>query len=433
MKQRLISIVQKFNFITSVYEFVKAMLTPTTSDRTNKVNTLKGLSVLSRVLVLVGAFSNYTFVTNMCNDYFAYLLGTAYYINQILGVFAFFLVIACIDLTMAVFSQQVITSVFSRDTWRNIAAGTSTILLLGIVIFQCTASMHFSKAGNAAVIAQTYRHEKPKGQYKELIALDSAARAAKAEIQARWSSKIKAAQQKDEETLKDLKKQATQVVATARHEAARKYGSNPQYNHNKKGVQKMVDKAKKDSTAIMESYQVTADPLAYLQNNELNESAATFGKSRKELEESHTGDKMLHDTKMDGVLLIFSTFTSYSSLAAIFVIFIMVLIRMDSSVKKGKGGNDADDIDDNEQVRKIVKKLSEYITRFNDARTARPHPNLESLKTNGLKLIELYTELNTLDPKRFNSLMDKYGKERSKDIYLAKDIFQILANHQLVS
>ena len=104
---------------------------------------------------------------------------------------------------------------------------------------------------------------------------------------------------------------------------------------------------------------------------------------------------------------------------------------MSNTGKKNEGGDE--NTDDTDQVRKIVKKLSEYITRFNDARTARPHPNLESLKTNGLKLIELYTDLNTLDPKRFDSLMDKYKKDRSKDIFLAKDIYQILANHNLVS
>jgi len=420
MKDKILTIVQKFNFVTSVYDFVKAMLTPTTSERTNRVNTLKGLSVLSRVLVLVGGFSNFTFVTNMCNDYFAYLVGTAYYINQILGVLMFALVLACIDLTMAVFSQQVITSAFTRDTWRNIAGGVSTVLLLGIVIFQCTASMHFSKAGNAAVIAQTYKHEKPTGQYKELIALDSAARAAKAEIQGRWSSKIKAAQNKDEETLKDLKNQAAQVMKTARHEAAKKYGSNPQYEHNKKGVQKMIDKAKRDSSAIMEAYQVTAAPLTYLQNNEINESAATFGKSRKALEDSQQGDQALHDTKMEGVLLIFSQFTSYSSLAAIFVIFIMVLLRMSNTGKKNEGGSDGNDKE--EQVRKIVKQFSTYIQRFNDAINALPHPNIETAKTTGTKLIEMYTELNTLDPNHYRGLMKQYAYSKSHLIYSSSDI-----------
>jgi hypothetical protein len=402
--------------------FVKSMLSSNESDKRTEKLAIEALGFLSSVLITIGGLSNYTFITNICTDYYTHLLGTAYYANTIAAVGTFVLVFICVDVTMGVLARFVIKNLFTRETWTNIAGGVASLLLLGIVGLQVWASSTFSRTGNAAVVAQTYHSQAPKDHHSELIALDKSARSAKAEIIARWDKKIKDARDADDKQKKELQKQANNIMINARAESIRKYGANPQYKDNISRSAKLIAKAKKDSTNVMSKVVTTAAPLLILQNQEIDETSATFAKSRKALETAQESEFTLHSSKVTGAGLVFSQFTAWSSIAAVFVIFIIALLKLSGSSTANSSSGDGVD----GQVRKIIKKLSTYITRFNDAITARPHPNLEAAHTNGIKLIDLYTELNTLSPERYKSILKKYESVKQYEIYHPQDIFSKL-------
>jgi len=319
-------IAQKWGQIAA---FFSTFFTPAQTLDKSHAATVRALSLLSRVLICVGAFSNYTFIVHTCAGFFFELFGDAWYMNAIFAHVIFALCVFCIDLCMGVFAHHATMSLVSSVQQKAPTLALSGAILAFLAGLQCWGSMYFSSAGNSAVIAEKYEHRAPDNHAATLMRIDSTRRAALEGIRKSYSDRMKEASTKDDSELKRLTEQAAAITKNADLRIRQKltgFMGTPwgvgEYN-------KAMEKHRNDSTKIMSQYHPTASNIAFQMNSDLEATRSNFATQEQSEKDEHYRKSENYNATLSGVKLIFAKFASWSSLAALLVIVLLVLMTVD--------------------------------------------------------------------------------------------------------
>lgn len=326
MEKKTTWIAQKWGQIAA---FFSTFFTPAQTLDKSHAATVRALSLLSRVLICVGAFSNYTFIIHTCAGFFFELFGDAWYMNAIFAHVIFVLCVACIDLCMGVFAHHATMSFVASVQQKSPTLALSGAILAFLAGLQCWGSMYFSSAGNSAVIAEKYEHRAPDNHAAALMRIDSTRRNAMEGIRKSYSDRMKEASTKDAAELKRLTEQAAAITKNADLRIRQKltgFMGTPwgvgEYN-------KAMEKHRNDSTKIMSQYHPTASNIAFQMNSDLEATRSNFATQEQSEKDEHYRKTENHASTLAGVKLIFAKFTSWSSIAALLVIVLLVLMCFD--------------------------------------------------------------------------------------------------------
>lgn len=400
-------IAQKWGQIAA---FFSTFFTPAQTLDKSHAATVRALSLLSRVLICVGAFSNYTFIIHTCSGFFFELFGDAWYMNAIFAHVIFVLCVACIDLCMGVFAHHATMSFVASVQQKSPTLALSGAILAFLAGLQCWGSMYFSSAGNSAVIAEKYEHRAPDNHAAALMRIDSTRRAALEGIRKSYSDRMKEASTKDAAELKRLTEQAAAITKNADLRIRQKltgFMGTPwgvgEYN-------KAMEKHRNDSTKIMSQYHPTASNIAFQMNSDLEATRSNFATQEQSEKDEHYRKSENYNSTLAGVKLIFAKFTSWSSIAASLVIVLLVLMTVDfqrvsksaSNVAATNGGdfggaaatkNNAQRSSRNSSGQTVGGLKSDCHTYFDRLNGAIDKGNLDSAKTNISHLLSALEEI----------------------------------------
>lgn len=316
-------------FISLIGAFFSTFFTPATTIDSSHAATVKALNLLSRVFILVGAFSNYTFIIHTCGGFFYELVGDALYFNSILAHVVFVLCVMCIDLCMGVFAHHATLSIATATKTRSPSLAITGIILGVIAGAQCYTSMHFSSVGNSAVIAEKYEDKAPDNHAETLHRIDSTRRAAIQGIQKNYADRMKDASAKDAAEIKRLTEQAAAITKAADLRIRQKLTGYMGTQWGASEYTKAMEKHRNDSTKIMAQYHPTASNIAFQMNSDLEATRANFAAQEQTEKDDHYRKTENHRSTLEGVKLIFAKFTAWSSVAALLVIILLVLMCFD--------------------------------------------------------------------------------------------------------
>jgi hypothetical protein len=401
-------------YVKGIASYLANHLTEPKSAVDAQAKVIISLNVAGKLALFIGLFTSWAFI-----------IPTVFQITEPIFSFNSSLIsalVSCavyscfIDLPLGVAVPHLYYQLFKiRDVedWKEFTGlifrtSPTAIFVIGAVYF----SMFFSWQGNTYTTAWLLEHKDPRHSASIITVLDSTKHATERSIR-----------ENEEDVLADAKAldkskfdKARGIMKAARHEAARKYPLHERNNWQKERHDRIISKARQDSSDVVFNVMNYEVALRKLEDKVYQSNRHHDAEIQAEKEKMQTKiDKF--EAQLSTYRIILRDVGYYATPAFLFIFGVVIVITLPSRKSKKKKAAkvkaDDDDVEEAEAeeedpletVKEIRRHLSQDINRINDAIR-----DGKDTSTYAKNIIEKCSNMKSIDLPYYENLVKEYQK-----------------------